>query len=367
MLDSGSMIRRGIDHGAGSLVPYVDQDSGLLYVLGRGDTTLSLIDTTDQMAVLQRTVVSTHTSYGYALLPKPCLDVFDCEVGRLLNLTSKTILPVGMHVPRRSHRELHEDLFPPTASTLKAALTPQEWMTGQSSLPTTSPVLELQYKIGRMNEFFEDAYLPYVESKPEPAPAPVKPPSPAGEVDTALDDAMKERIHAWLGYVPKFKNVTLKESPRDQTVYNLVGAKEDCFAACASRFAVPFQGGGGRVYCGMMSDVGKVESPADLPMLDAHTRPVLSLQFSPFDDRVLASGSDDYNICVWRLNEETTAAQSSPWQLLEGHYAAVRAVKFHPTVNSILVTCGTGENGLKLWDVSQSREVVSLEYASGKC
>lgn len=355
-------------------MPVFDEDSGLLFVLGRGDTTLSLIDTTDKLSVLQRTVVSTDTSYGYALLPKPCLDVFNCEVDRLLNLTSTAVLPVGLHVPRRNRRELHTELFPPTASTLKAALSAEQWIAGDTALSLKSPVLELQYKIGKMDDFFEDAYAEYIPKETSEQPAESPDPSQLQRQSSAekeKDEAFQAKLHEWLGYVPKFKNVILKEAPRDKTIYNLVGPKDDCFSACSSRFAVPFQGAGGRIYCAKLSSAGKVLAPNELPMLDAHTRAVLSLDFSPFDDRVLASGSDDYNICAWRLPEvdqdegQAGVGQSVPWQVMEGHYAAVKLLKFHKSVGELLVSGGSGECAVKLWDVSKGQEVLNLEYASG--
>ncbi|KAK0710684.1 WD40-repeat-containing domain protein [Lasiosphaeris hirsuta] len=74
-----------------------------------------------------------------------------------------------------------------------------------------------------------------------------------------------------------------------------------------------------------------------------HNGAVRSVAFSP-DSKLITSGSGDNTVKIW------DAATGICIQTLEGHSSAVRSVAFSP--DSKLVTSGSGDNNVKIWDAA---------------
>lgn len=74
-----------------------------------------------------------------------------------------------------------------------------------------------------------------------------------------------------------------------------------------------------------------------------HTRPVRSVAFSP-DGALLASGSNDYNICVMDTQSGRLAAHP-----ITGHTDSVNSVAFSP--NGCFIVSGSSDCTIRLWDV----------------
>jgi hypothetical protein len=155
--------------------------------------------------------------------------------------------------------------------------------------------------------------------------------------------------------VAKFKHLYGTGSKQDLTIFNLtpnVNASMEANLVAASKdfWAVPWTGGGGPVYVSSHEAFGKVE-PQSIPVVNGHKAPVLSLAFSP-GDGLLATGSDDQHVCLWRIPEGGLSSSLSAEDAvadLRGHAYGVRALAWHPTAPILASAAGSEE--MLLWDV----------------
>jgi coronin-1B/1C/6 len=61
--------------------------------------------------------------------------------------------------------------------------------------------------------------------------------------------------------------------------------------------------------------------PENYPLYRGHTGPVLDTAFNPFNDYVVASGSEDSKVMIWNIPEEydEDLEQVTPVLKLSGH------------------------------------------------
>lgn len=103
------------DCSTGILMPLFDADTNMLFLAGKGDTTISFWEVTDKDPYFVEGIRhSGEQTKGACLLPKRCLRVMDAEVNRVLQLTSSSVIPIMYQVPRKSFRDFHSDIFPDT-------------------------------------------------------------------------------------------------------------------------------------------------------------------------------------------------------------------------------------------------------------
>jgi WD40 repeat protein len=95
--------------------------------------------------------------------------------------------------------------------------------------------------------------------------------------------------------------------------------------------------------CGMVLPALTQERPDIVWIRGGHAVAVYSVVFSP-DGRLLASGSEDGTIKLWRV------ADGSLVRTLTGHRDLVRSVSFSP--DGRLLASGSYDNTIKLWRVA---------------
>jgi WD40 repeat protein len=95
--------------------------------------------------------------------------------------------------------------------------------------------------------------------------------------------------------------------------------------------------------CGMVLPALTQERPDIVWIQGGHARDVISVVFSP-DGRLLASGSEDGTIKLWRV------ADGSLVRTLTGHTNDVNSVSFSP--DGRLLASGSEDNTIKLWRVA---------------
>ena len=104
-----------------------------------------------------------------------------------------------------------------------------------------------------------------------------------------------------------------------------------------------------------------------------HTGPVYTAAFSP-DGKRVATGGYDKRILVWEPDEvkpfdfealgAAGQAASPSWDVLEGHTAGVRSVRF--SANGKLLVSGANDNTLRVWDVATRKTLKTLRGHAGR-
>ncbi|XP_036348859.2 coronin-7 [Ochotona princeps] len=92
--------------------------------------------------------------------------------------------------------------------------------------------------------------------------------------------------------------------------------------------------------------------------LGCHSDLVTDLDFSPFDDFLLATGSADRTVKLWRLPGPGQALPLGPGVVLGPEEHQVEALQFHPTADGIVVSAaGTV---VKVWDATSQQPLTEL-------
>ncbi|CAH2006359.1 unnamed protein product [Acanthoscelides obtectus] len=121
-----------LDCSTGILIPLYDADTGMLFLAGKGDTTIGYWEVSDRDPYLIEGIRhSGEQTKGVCLVPKRALNVMQGQVNRILQLTSSSVIPIMYQVPRKTYRDFHSDLYPDTPG-YKTELTASMWMQGKN-------------------------------------------------------------------------------------------------------------------------------------------------------------------------------------------------------------------------------------------
>jgi len=133
---------------------------------------------------------------------------------------------------------------------------------------------------------------------------------------------------------------------------NLIKVNPVFFALCWQA-----QGGGAFAVVPLASG-GKLK---DIPLFTGHKAAVLDLDFSPFNDYLIASCSEDANVKIWSIPEGGLESSSDEAvQVLSGHQRKVGSVDFNPCASNVLATSST-DLTVRLWDIKSGQEKISLD------
>ena len=84
------------------LVPLYDSDTGMLFLAGKGDTSISYMEITNKEPFFVEGLKHTgEQTKGACLVPKRALNVMQAEVNRILQQTAHAVIPVTYQVPRK--------------------------------------------------------------------------------------------------------------------------------------------------------------------------------------------------------------------------------------------------------------------------
>eukprot|EP00730_Choanoeca_flexa_P005602 TRINITY_DN11984_c0_g2_i1.p1 TRINITY_DN11984_c0_g2~~TRINITY_DN11984_c0_g2_i1.p1 ORF type:complete len:473 (+),score=156.09 TRINITY_DN11984_c0_g2_i1:26-1420(+) len=125
-----------IDTSSGTMFPYFDEDTQLAYLAGKGDGNVRYYELTAEAPYAHyiNDYKSSVPQRGVCFMPKRCLNVGECEIGRAYKLTPKGFVEVlSFTVPRKSNL-FQEDLFPPTKEDA-AVLSAEQWLAGENAEP----------------------------------------------------------------------------------------------------------------------------------------------------------------------------------------------------------------------------------------
>ncbi|XP_052868996.1 coronin-7 [Anopheles cruzii] len=149
-----------LDCSTGVLMPLFDPDTNMLFLAGKGDTTINYLEIIDKDPFLIEGIRhSGEQTKGACLVPKRALKVMEGEVNRIIQLTSNSVIPIMYQVPRKSYRDFHNDLYPDT-NGFKSELTATQWLIG---LDAPVPKISLD---PAMRELGEAPVVPRLGPKP---------------------------------------------------------------------------------------------------------------------------------------------------------------------------------------------------------
>uniref|UniRef100_A0A182NVF3 Coronin n=1 Tax=Anopheles dirus TaxID=7168 RepID=A0A182NVF3_9DIPT len=119
-----------LDCSTGILMPLFDPDTNMLFLSGKGDSTINYLEVTDKDPYLIEGIRhSGEQTKGACLVPKRVLKVMEGEVNRIMQLTSNSVIPIMYQVPRKSYRDFHHDIYPDT-NGCRSELTATQWLGG---------------------------------------------------------------------------------------------------------------------------------------------------------------------------------------------------------------------------------------------
>ncbi|XP_042343595.1 coronin-1C-A isoform X1 [Plectropomus leopardus] len=146
------MTMQEIDTSNGVLLPFYDPDTNVVYLCGKGDSSIRYFEITDEAPYVHylNTYSSKEPQRGMGYMPKRGLDVNKCEIARFFKLHERKCEPVVMTVPRKSDL-FQDDLYPDTSGP-DSALEAEEWFEGKNGDPILIS-LKNGYVPGKNREF----------------------------------------------------------------------------------------------------------------------------------------------------------------------------------------------------------------------
>lgn len=140
--------------------------------------------------------------------------------------------------------------------------------------------------------------------------------------------------------------------------------------ASTKYWSVAMFGGGGPLVVGRHDRPGRFEDGTS-PILKGHSGTVLDMDWSPFDDSMLATASEDSTIKLWSIPEDWEPTDdkgrgkkgkhfSDSMLDLDGHAKKVTLLRFHPTANNTLLST-SADATIKVWDIEAGSVVSSFD------
>ncbi|KAM6957237.1 coronin-7 [Aplochiton taeniatus] len=159
----------------------------------------------------------------------------------------------------------------------------------------------------------------------------------------------------------KFKNTTPKIPKKDGWIGNVragsFSSQGNHIKASSSLVAFNTeQAGGGMV--GLSSVEPGSDGKWAVTQIACHADVVTDLDFSPFDDRLLASCSVDETVKLWRVCEPEQEQPSGAEVTLCPGQGRLELVLFHPTSSGLLALGST--KGPQLWDTSRPDSALAV-------
>jgi coronin-1B/1C/6 len=370
---SGSSVGgQRIDSGSSVMIPTVDTDTGLMYVTSRGDSGFRIMEWIDgkKLKEINNCRIGGEPVLDVCLLPKSSLDLMGCEVARLLRLTQGSVDPVRVELPRKTKSNINTDVYIDTLS--RSSIADSVAFVSTTSGTDLSPpsVVSIEKALASVGGCKKNKKNMTENSAPKEEEKSSYQGETKGATTTEEDEAAerrRKRAKEAFGGQSKYKYIRL-EAPGERNVnktwYNLRMDTSDTssmlIAATKEHFVVPWQsGGGGPMYVGQVDKPGKAVSGNAVPLLRGHKERVNVIAFNPQDDLIFASGSDDADIRLWRLDSGGVSGDCV--NTMEGHIRSIRSLLWNPNCNNVLAS-SSSDDTVKLWDASnQSEAAVTIE------
>eukprot|EP00079_Xenopus_tropicalis_P018179 XP_004919261.1 PREDICTED: coronin-6-like [Xenopus tropicalis] len=179
-----------MDTSNGVLLPFYDSDSNVVYLCGKGDSSIRYFEITAEAPFVHylSTYSSKEPQRGMGFMPKRGLDVSKWEIARFFKLHERKCEPIVMTVPRKSDL-FQDDLYPDTPGP-EPALEAEEWFSGQDADPILvslrdgyTPLKNRELKVNKKN---------ILDNKPPTGPRRSYSSCDAGFSRVSLEDLVEE-------------------------------------------------------------------------------------------------------------------------------------------------------------------------------
>ncbi|OZJ05924.1 hypothetical protein BZG36_01201 [Bifiguratus adelaidae] len=413
-----------VDLSNGVLMPFYDQDTRLIYLVGKGDSSirsLELEEFNQTPTLTELTPTGTSVSQiGAGLVPKVSLDVMQAEIARMLVVTENAVVPVSYKVPRKHFLDFHADLYPDTKSSVPAQSS-KEWLAGQDNLvsltsldpskrskqsnldarnqseqsfgpaPATankssSDTLRSTPSVTKLDGAVQSLSVDEGEdtsSKPTPTYAPL--PETKNVTNESMPETSKDGIEEETVQVSpeRVAAIQARFANKGQSHFKYVSGKpfhpskhfDDLRALSQSKagdfdliqcnpkfIAVALDGPGGRV--GIINAQRPARLPIKIPAVVCGST-VVDFKWNPFNMNELVTAGADGSIKRWTipdggLEEDLLDASGV---LKDSKMDKISLVLFHPLASDLLlsVSADRGVNSIRIFDLKQNECKVHLK------
>ncbi|KAH8589297.1 hypothetical protein B0O99DRAFT_523532 [Bisporella sp. PMI_857] len=164
-----------------------------------------------------------------------------------------------------------------------------------------------------------------------------------------------------------FGKSTKKESCYDNLHISRNAWDTNLVKANPEYISVNWESGGGGAFAVIpVNEKGRL--PEQIPLFRGHTSAVLDTDWNPFNDRIIASASDDGKIFIWEVpqgfslySDAEEPNDVSPVSRLAGHSRKAGHVLFNPAAENILASA-SGDFTIKLWDIGTGKSHLTLKH-----
>ncbi|CAF0836321.1 unnamed protein product [Didymodactylos carnosus] len=140
-----ALVMEELDSSNGVLFPFYDEDTGLIFLCGKGDSTIRYFEYTPEPPYIHfiNMYSSSDPQRGIGVMPKRGMNTTICEIARFYKLLNTGLCEViSFTVPRKSEL-FQEDLYPDTVGE-EHAITADEWIKGTNAKPVLMSIRDLQ-------------------------------------------------------------------------------------------------------------------------------------------------------------------------------------------------------------------------------
>ncbi|CAF3833293.1 unnamed protein product [Rotaria sordida] len=133
-----------LDSSNGILFPFYDEDTGMIFLCGKGDSAIRYFEYTPETPYIHylSTYLSSDPQRGIGNMPKRGLNIAACEIARFYKLLNSGVCEViSFTVPRKSEL-FQDDLYPDSAGD-EHAITADEWINGVDGDPKLISIRDL--------------------------------------------------------------------------------------------------------------------------------------------------------------------------------------------------------------------------------
>jgi len=405
---SAPLKEANVGSGTGITIPMYDADLDIFYLSTKGEGSVKVYEVNDEKVFTDiNTFNSDNSSKGICMVPKHSLDIFGCEVGQLLKAVNGAIVPVSMYMTRKT-KGFHEDLFPVTAAC-KPSMTAADFLSGKnaprqqmslsgaaaataaaqpvvaSSQPgATAPAPSASSNSygGSVNSYsstsnsssvqlgydVHDTSIQYDRNLPQDTQEHVdygaKHTFVLFKKDNKKEEEEKKEVRQKVNIGPivrysKFKNIN-SEPYMKNTNHDEIRVNSNCNTLISINekfFAVPTKGVGGHLLIHPFEKVGRIATEHPCILVGSE---ITTMQWNPFDNHCIATGSEDAHVKIWRIpqNGLTSNLETAEVDLVE-HKRKIQTLNWHPTAKNVLVSSAV-DNIVKFWDVSAKVSVIDL-------